>query len=168
MPQPVYYIYSEMLKYLLENDMITLEKVFKFVYTPIGYVYHDYIQAMTSRRQQAEDMKRQAHNDFKAGVINEKQRDEKIQIGDSQKEYAKLNNNSWYGKTLQSDENFDTSVIVTSKSQFLKKTIGRALMDFNILAQPTEENIGSVELKYKKDKYEIKSPKYIGSATLWN
>ncbi len=104
-----------MLKYLLENDMVTLEKVYKFVYTPIGYVYHDYIQAMTKKRQEAEDMKRQAYTDFKDSKINEKEKDDIIQVGDSLKEYAKLNNNSCYGKTSQSDENFDTSLIVTSK-----------------------------------------------------
>jgi hypothetical protein len=165
-PQPVYYIYSEMLKYLLENDMITLEKIHKFVYTPLGYVYHDFIQAMTKLRQQAEDMKQQAEQDAKSGKISNEEKEERIQMANSLKEFAKLNNNSCYGKTIQSDEKFDTSVMVNSKEKYLNQTIGRGLMDFNILAPKADNHNGFVELKLKKDKYEIKSNKGDGAAVL--
>jgi hypothetical protein len=155
-----------MLKYLLENDMVTLEKIHKFVYTPLGYVYHDFIQAMTKLRQQAEDMKQQAEQDVKSGKISHEEKEGITQMANSLKEFAKLNNNSCYGKTIQSDEKFDTSVMVNSKEKYLKQTIGKSLMDFNILAPKTDHHSGSVELKLKKDKYEIKANKGDGAAVL--
>ena len=82
------------------------------------------------------------------------------------KEFAKLNNNASFG-TLQSDENFNTSCIVKSKVQFLKRTIGKVIIDFNVLAPKSNETEGSIELKLKKNEHKIRSPKYIGSAALW-
>jgi hypothetical protein len=121
---------------------------------------------MTKLRQQAEDMKRQAEQDAKSGKISNEENEGIAQMANSLKEFAKLNNNSCYGKTIQSDEKFDTSVMVNSKDTYLKQTIGRGLMDFNILAPKTDNHSGSVELKLKKDKYEIKSNKGDGAAVL--
>jgi hypothetical protein len=121
---------------------------------------------MTKLRQQAEDMKQQAEQDAKSGKISKEEKEEITQKANSLKEFAKLNNNSCYGKTIQSDEKFDTSVMVNSKEKYLKQTIGRGLMDFNILALKTDNHDGAVELKLKKDKYEIKSNKGDGAAVL--
>lgn len=77
-----------------------------------------------------------------------------------------MDNNSCYGRTLQSDERYGTSLIVTDQKEFMKKTIGKIISDFNVLAPCTNNNDGLVELKIKKSKVHIRSPKYLGSAIL--
>ena len=90
----------------------------------------------------------------------------KLSAASSRKDVAKLDNNSCYGKTLQSDERYDTSVIVNNQQQFMSKTIGKVISDFNVLAPCNNDHNGIVELKIKKTNVTIKSPKYLGAAIL--
>ena len=46
---PNYCIYSEMLKYLLENDMCELVQVHAVVHMKLGFVFRDFIKAINSR-----------------------------------------------------------------------------------------------------------------------
>lgn len=62
----------------------------------------------------------------------------------------KLDNNSCYGKTLPFDERYDTSVIVSDQKEFMRKIIGKVILDFNVLAPSTNDNDGLVEIKLKK------------------
>ena len=48
----------------------------------------------------------------------------KLSATSSRKDVAKLDNNSGYGKILQLDERYDTSVIVSNQQQFMSKIIG--------------------------------------------
>ncbi len=64
-PLPNYCIFSEMLKYLLENDMCVLEKIYEVAQAPLGYVFRDFITNMTAKRQADFNLIRegQAEND---------------------------------------------------------------------------------------------------------
>eukprot|EP01124_Arcella_intermedia_P021046 TRINITY_DN2875_c1_g1_i8.p1 TRINITY_DN2875_c1_g1~~TRINITY_DN2875_c1_g1_i8.p1 ORF type:complete len:353 (-),score=91.76 TRINITY_DN2875_c1_g1_i8:527-1585(-) len=150
-PLPDYSIYSEMLKYLLENDMVTLEKIHSVVLTPIGYVFRDFVIAMTKKRQEAANL-------VKEGKVVE---------GESLKEFAKLNVNSSFGKTIQDDANFDESFVIKTQEQFLKKTVKRKIIDYNVLAPVSDNFGGMIELKLKKKAYLIKSPRYLGCSIFW-
>src|SRR6185437_12674497 len=46
-PKDYYVIWSSMLKFLLENDLITLDAVYGYVKMDAGYVMRPYIQEMT-------------------------------------------------------------------------------------------------------------------------
>jgi hypothetical protein len=195
-PLPSYDIYSETLKYLLENDMVTLDRIHSAVYTPTDYVFKDFINEMTSKRQAASDLLKESTDVFDSYskenlayirdcIKSESKPDvtyphiteediEKVknattlyQKGSSVKEFAKINNNSSFGKTIQSDENFTTSEIVSTSKEFIRKTVGKILIDFNIIAPKTKNHPGTVEFRVKKEKIEIKAPKYLGSAVLW-
>ena len=74
--------------------------------------------------------------------------------------------NSRFGKTLQSNDKYNKSILVHNQEGFLKQTIGKTIMDFNVLSHGNEYNDGLVEVKLQKDKYLIKCAKYIGSAIL--
>lgn len=157
-PLPDYCIFSEMLKYLLENNMCVLESIYSYVEAPLGYVFRDFITVMTGKRQIASNLIREGQTTGD---------NTKISAGSSLKEFAKLNNNASFGKTLQSDENFNTSCIVKSREQFIKRSVGKVIIDFNVLAPKSQDFEGSIELKLKKNEHKIKSPKYIGSTALW-
>ena len=163
-----YCIFSEFLKQLLENDWCTLYTIYEVVQMSIGPLMRSFIDVKTAKRQEAEDIIRQYEN---ATPVNDRQADEINAILSSaraKKDVAKLDNNSCYGKTIQSDEHYDTSLIVKNKTQFLQKTVGKVIADFNALSPPAADNShhGSVEVKLKKTKVEIRSPKYLGAAIL--
>ena len=112
-----------------------------------------FITDTTKNRQKAE-------NDMKAAV--EKHAEEDLADAKSRKAFYKLFGNSVSGKTFQNDLKFHDTTFVRNKQQFLKATMGRYHMDNVIIGQ------NLVEVKCKKKKYEIRSPKYLGSAILWN
>jgi hypothetical protein len=145
-----YCIYSVYLKFLLEHDLVCLDAVYEVIEMKVGYVMRDYITEMTKNRQIAEDDITKA--DTPGKLIDAKAR----------KEYYKLKANSVFGKTIQSDEKFSNSTFVRNLIQFHKATMGKIHMDSVIIGP----NI--VEVRTKKDKPTIKSPKYLGSAILGN
>ena len=136
-----YCIYSEYLKFLLEYDMITLNAVYQLVEYKIGYVMRPFITDTTNNRQKAEDDMKEAKND--ADMADAK----------SRKAFYKLFGNSVSGKTFQNDLKFHDTTFVRNRQQFLKATVGRFHMDNVIIGQ------NLVEVKCKKKKYEIRSPK---------
>jgi len=121
------------------------------VLTPIGYVFRDFVIAMTKKRQEAANL-------VKEGRVVE---------GESLKEFAKLNVNSSFGKTIQDDANFDESFVIKTQEQFLKKTVKRKIIDYNVLAPVSDNFGGMMELKLKKKAYLIKSPRYLGCSIFW-
>jgi len=121
---------------------------------PLGGVFQGFVQTMTAKRQEAANMINSGDN-------------EKKSKGESLKEFAKLNVNSSYGKMIQNDENFDESTIVKNRKEFLKKTVKKQIIDFNILAPVSKEHEGMIEVKLKRNEVEIKSPRYIGCTVLW-
>jgi hypothetical protein len=177
--------------------MITLDRIHSAVYTPTDYVFKDFIIIqMTAKRQAASDLLNQSGEVFSSyskedlahirdcirtdsipdtthPLITEedieKVRDATAwyQKGSSVKEFAKINNNSCFGKTIQSDENFTTSEIVSTSKDFLRKSVGKILIDFNVITPKTKNHPGTVEFRVKKERIEIKAPKYLGSAVLW-
>jgi hypothetical protein len=84
--------------------MVTLDRVHSAVRTPTDYVFRDFIIEMTNKRQIASDMLKQARDDISqypkdTDVVQHAKA--KIQKGNSMKDFAKINNNSCYGKTIQ-------------------------------------------------------------------
>jgi hypothetical protein len=145
-----YCIYSVYLKFLLENDLVSLDAVYEVIEMKVGYVMRDYITEMTKNRQIAED-------DIVRANTSDELTDAKARKG-----YFKLKANSVFGKTIQSDEKFSNSTFVRNIIQFHKATMGKIHMDSVIIGP------NLVEVRTKKDNPTIKSPKYLGSAILAN
>ncbi|PRP77293.1 hypothetical protein PROFUN_05538 [Planoprotostelium fungivorum] len=95
-PKDNYCIYSETLKYLLENNLCCINDICEVIKQPIDYVLKDYVQDMTANRQKAED-----------GIYQGKQTsdDNLVTKSSSEKEFFKLMVNSGFGKMLQQDNN---------------------------------------------------------------
>lgn len=151
-PLPDYCISSEMLKYLLENDMCILEKIHSVVAMPLGHVFTSYVKEMTKKRQDAANL-----------ILNGD-----VEKGSSLKEFAKLNVNSGYGKTIQNDENFNETIITKCAKEFLKKSIGKQIIDYDVFVPASKEHDGLVGVTLKKNEVKVKSPRYIGCFVLWN
>jgi len=94
-PLPDYAIFSETLKYLLENDMCKLEMIHAAVTMTLGGVFRGFVQSMTAKRQEAANMINSGDN-------------EKKSKGESLKEFAKLNVNSSYGKNQSLSKSWGT------------------------------------------------------------
>jgi hypothetical protein len=148
-----YCIYSVMLKFLLEHDMVTLDAVYECVEMRVGYVMKDYITHCTSQRQLAEDDIKTAQD------TNNK---ELLIDGKARKSFWKLMANSSFGKTMQSDEKYGDTHLVRNIRQFYKATMGKVHTDSVII----HENL--VEVRTRKNKPLIKSPKYLAAAILAN
>ncbi|PRP73084.1 hypothetical protein PROFUN_16825 [Planoprotostelium fungivorum] len=101
-PKDNYCIYSETLKYLLENNLCCINDIYEVIEQPIDYVLKDYVQDMTANRQKAED-----------GIYQGKQTsdDKLITKSSSEKEFFKLMVNSGFGKMLQSDDKYNKSLL---------------------------------------------------------
>ncbi|PRP73106.1 hypothetical protein PROFUN_16426, partial [Planoprotostelium fungivorum] len=54
-PKDNYCIYSETLKYLLENNLCCINDIYEVIEQPIDYILKDYVEDMTACRQKAED-----------------------------------------------------------------------------------------------------------------
>jgi hypothetical protein len=143
-PLPNYCIFSEALKYLLENNLVCLERIYEAIKTPLGPVMRNFINSMTQIRQQAAEEK-----------------------DDSKKELAKLCNNSVFGKTIQNEEKFTDNRLFNNDKDFLNICQGRTIVDFNIISAKNSNHNGLVEVKLKNKKYNIRTPKYIGATALW-
>lgn len=54
-----------------------------------------------------------------------------------------------------------------TREEFLKKTVKKQIIDFDILAPATKDFDGMVQVKLKRNEVQIKSPRYIGCTVLW-
>ncbi|PRP72859.1 hypothetical protein PROFUN_17102, partial [Planoprotostelium fungivorum] len=95
-PKDNYCIYSETLKYLLENNLCCINDIYEVIEQPIDYVLKDYVQDMTANRQKAENEIFQGKQTLDDNLIAK---------SSSEKESFKLMVNSGFGKMLQSIAN---------------------------------------------------------------
>ena len=108
-----YCIFSEFLKQMLENDWCSLDKVHEVVLMKLGPVMRSFIDTKTQKRQECENTIRECKQQIELDPTQKIILASKLSAACSKKDVAKLDNNSCYGKTLQSDEKYDTSVIVS-------------------------------------------------------
>ena len=132
---------------------MTLDEVYEVVEMKVGYVMRDYITHCTDQRQLAE-------NDIKEAKLTEN--NELLVDAKARKSFWKLMANSSFGKTMQSDERFGNSHLVRNIEQFYKATLGKVMTDSCIISQDL------VEVRTRKHRPLIKSPKYLASAILSN
>ena len=125
-----------------------------------------FIDAKTAKRQESENIIKECEK--VTPKTNEIELERKLSAAKAKKDVAKLDNNSCFGKTMQSDEKYDISKIIKDQKQFMRATIGKVISDFNVLAPSAADGShnGTVELKLKKSKVTIRCPKYLGSAIL--
>ncbi|PRP74536.1 hypothetical protein PROFUN_15668 [Planoprotostelium fungivorum] len=109
-PKDNYCIYSEALKYLLENNLCCINDIYEVIEQPIDYALKDYVQDMTANRQKAEN-----------GIYQGKQtlNDNLVTKSSSEKEFFKLMVNSGFGKMLQSDDKYNKSLLIHLKVDLL-------------------------------------------------
>lgn len=164
----MYCIYSEALKFLLENDMVTLNAVYAVVEMQVGYVMRSFVDELYINRQKAEDDINRARKALNANgqLLPDDQRlamQELLCDASARKEFYKLMSNSAYGKMMQSDEKFTDTKFLGSMHDRTK-----LLMGGRVPIQSVPLSAHLVEVRCKKENPVIKAPKYIGSAILWN
>jgi hypothetical protein len=131
--------------------MCCLDAIYEAKRMPLQYVMKDFISAKTKRRQEGQEL-------IKRGTVAEDE--DMVTEGEAIKGFSKLQNNSSYGKTCQSDEKFSLSKFVRNDKQFLKASLARPVRDV------VQINQDLIELRMINPDPTIKSPIYLGSAIL--
>ena len=145
------------LKYLLENDMCTLDAVYSWVEMERGYVMRNYIDQITDQRKLAEKVIYDTQRELKESHGNEAHINvlrSRLTGAKARKGLFKLMNNSLSGKTYQSDETYGESALVTNHKQYNAKTNGRLVLDRTIISKDMVE----VQMRKKQD---------LASSLLW-
>jgi len=170
-PKVNYDIYAPALKFLIQNDMVTLDKLIDYIPCEADYVMAPFIVAMTERRIEAQKM----INKGKELLKNEQTKEEgkkMIRKGETLKEFYKLLNNSAYGKTIQNDEKFHRTILTTSAADNQKYLNNYIITDCKVVSQPDksykENDEGMSQISALNPRVKIKAPKHMGAAILWN
>ena len=168
-PKVKYDIYAPALKFLLQNDLVTVDKVIDYLPCKAEYAMTPFIVAMTERRIEAQKM----INDGKTLLV-EHANDSEGEVaramtkkGETLKDFYKLiNNSSSYGKTIQDDTKFRPDRSIDSRAVDNVKYLNNYVTNnCKVVCPPTSEegDEGMAQYSASKPRVTIKAPMHMGS-----
>jgi len=162
-PKVAYDIYAPALKWLMLNDMITLDKIISYLPCKFEYIMSPFIEAMTDRRIEAQKLINQGKRSGDAAMKKK---------GETLKDFYKLINNSSYGKTTQDDEKFHKTGLSTKAIDNVNYLNRYIINDCKVVCPPDSSvdpfDEGMCQFTAINPLVRIKSPHHMGSAILWN
>jgi len=170
LPKISYDVYVPALKFMIECNLVTLDKVIDYLHCETGYVMEPFIKAMTERRAEAVRMINAGKKLKKEGLLSAS---ETIKKGETLKDFYKLIMNSAYGKTIQNDEKFHRTVISTRAVDNIKYFDKMIVKDPKIICQPEADrkgrgDEGMCQFSVINPLVKIKAPRHMGAGILWN
>jgi hypothetical protein len=162
-PKVQYDIYAPALKWLVVNDMVTVDEVTAYLPTKAEYAMAPFIEAMTSRRIEAQKMINEGKATGNAALKRK---------GETLKDFYKLINNSAYGKTIQDDSKFHKVVLSTHAADNAKYLVNYIINDCKVVSRPDAsygpDDEGMCQFSAINPSVRIKAPRHMGAGILWN